>query len=271
MRGRSSWAALAVLALAALRAAAQDAALDANQELVQRAFDRTLRAPGVRTLELRVFRAGQLVSRRGFDVAYRGDRRSAQSLVRFTAPSYLRGHALLVLATPDGASDTWLYQAEERRPRRVATTQKADAFYGTDLSFEELEHLRLDHWRLAALPERDAFEARPLRESQYGRLVFRVERARVAIAGIDFFRGHERSPAKRLIVTLDGVAEEAGFLRVRRFRVEQLGRDAWTEVETQRMEIDPEIPAEVFSAAFLEREALDLYALVAARRARGAP
>ena len=37
-------------------------------------------------------------------------------------------------------------------------------------------------------------------------------------------------------------------------RLEQLGRDAWTDVETARMTVEPAIPAEVFSASVLERE-----------------
>ena len=63
-------------------------------------------------------------------------------------------------------------------------------------------------------------------------------------------------------VSLDGVEEEDGFLRIAHMRIEQLGRDAWTDVETARMTVEPAIPAEVFSASVLEREGDDLYALV---------
>jgi hypothetical protein len=206
------------LALVATRGAAQvDAASVEPRALLQRAFDRTLRAPGVRSVELRIHRSGQLVAQRGFDVAYRRDAQQSQSLLRFTAPSWL-------------------------------------------------EHLRVERWRLARLPDDGALaviEARPERESQYGRLVVWVDRTRDAVARIDFFRRTETLPAKRLRVALDGVVEEAGYLRVETFRIEQLGRDDWTEVATQRMVIDPAIPAEVFSTAFLEREGDDLYALVA--------
>ena len=243
--------------------------------LVQRAYERTLRAPGVRSLELAIHRNGRLVSRRAFDVAYRREARAAQSLLRFTAPSYLRGDGLLVLETGSGASDVWLYQAEERRPRRVGSTQHADAFYGSDLSFEELEHQHFEDWRLQLLPAADAsgacdvVEARPLRDSQYGRLVIWIDRARAGIARIDFFRGNEAEPAKRLSVVLEDATEDAGYLRVRRMRIEQVGRNAWTDVETVRMEIDPAISAGVFSAAALEREGDDLYALAERHAALG--
>jgi len=45
-------------------------------------------------------------------------------------------------------------------------------------------------------------------------------------------------------------------------RIEQVGRDAWTDIETARMTVEPAIPAAVFSASVLEREGDDLYALV---------
>lgn len=269
-RSASQWLPLLAL-LVPLVAHTNDAPRELTA-LVQRAFDRTLHAPGVRSLELHVHRNGHLVSRRAFDLAYRRDASSARSLLRFTAPAYLRGHALLVIGTNDGTSDTWLYQAEERRPRRIAATHKADSFYGSDLSFEELEHPRFEHWSLRLLePEGDAdsnhvvVEATPLRESQYGKLVVWIDRSREAVARVDFHRSADAAPHKRLRISLDDAAEEDGFLRIAHMRIEQLGRDAWTDVETARMSVVPAIPAEIFSAAVLEREGDDLHALVTRR------
>jgi hypothetical protein len=269
---------LLAVALFGARSGAEDvvASEQNDRELLRDAFERTLHAPGVRSVELRVHRGGRLVSRRAFDVAYRRDAASARSLLRFTAPNYLRGHALLVLETPEGVSDTWLYQAEERRPRRVGTAHKADSFYGSDLSFEELEHQRFEHFELRRLPDATeggvpcaVIEAVPQRDSQYGRLVAWIDRARTGVARVDFYRGSDAEPSKRLRVALGDAVEEAGFLRIQHMRIEQIGREAWTEVETSRMEIDPAISAEAFSASLLEREGEDLYALVGRRAASG--
>lgn len=277
MRRRGAMLLLTVALLGARSGAGEGAASErSDRELLRDAFERTLHAPGVRSVELRVYRSGRLVSRRAFDVAYRHDAGSARSLLRFTAPNYLRGHALLVLETPEGMSDTWLYQAEERRPRRVGSAHKADSFYGSDLSFEELEHQRFDHFELRRLPDATeagvscaVIEAVPQRDSQYGRIVAWIDPVRTGVARVDFYRGSNAAPSKRLRVALGAVVEEAGFLRVQHMRIEQIGREAWTEVETSRMEIDPSIPADAFSASLLEREGEDLYALVGRRDARG--
>lgn len=265
---------LLAIALLGARSEAENAGEPehSDRDLLRDAFERTLHAPGVRSVELRVFRGGQLVSRRAFDIAYRRDDEHARSLLRFTAPNYLRGHALLVVETQGGVSDTWLYQAEQRRPRRVGTAHKSDSFYGSDLSFEELEHQRFEHFALRRLPGAEeagapcvVIEAIPQRESQYGRLIAWIDRARNGVARVDFYRGRDAEPSKRLRIALAGAVEEAGFLRIEHMRIEQIGRDAWTDVETSRMEIDPAISADVFSAALLEREGEDLYALVGRR------
>lgn len=263
------------LALGIVHAGAASADGETLRALLQRAYDRTLAAPGVRSVELAIHRGGRLVSRRAFDVAYRRETGASQSLLRFTAPGYLRGDALLVLDGGAGVSDVWLYQAEERRPRRVGSSQHADAFYGSDLSFEELEHPRFADWelRLAPAPAEpcgcDVVEARPARDSQYGRLFVWIDRAHVAVSRIDFFRGAEGEPAKRLTVRLDEATEDTGFLRVPHMRIEQIGRNAWTEIAIVRMEVNPAIPPELFTAAALEREGDDLFAVAARRTALG--
>jgi hypothetical protein len=252
--------------------AADDAAV---RTLVERAYDRTLRAPGVRSVELAIHRGGRLVARRSFDVAYRRAPGASRALLRFTAPSYLRGDALLVAETASGASDVWLYQAGERRARRVGSTQHADAFYVSDLSIEELGHPRFRDWAMRTHAD-DAtcactpVEARPARDSQYAKLVLFVDRARDAIARIDFHHNADTAPVKRLTVSLEDATEEAGHLRVAHMRMEQIGRAAWTDVTTERMEIDPEIGAELFSGAALEREGDDLFSLRARHATNGA-
>ena len=103
----------------------------------------------------------------------------------------------------------------------------------------------------------------PQRDSQYGRIRLWMDRGRDAVARVDFYRGTEAAPMKRLAVAFDGAVDAQGFLWIRRMRVEQIGRDAWTDVETSRMEIDPSLSRELFSAAVLERESDDLYELAA--------
>lgn len=298
MRMAGDWAALAVFAVGAslalgwapvvLGASAAGAAHgpgpDAIRARLERAFERTFQPPGVRRIALRVARNGREVAWRVFELAHRREGRGARSRMRFVEPDYLRGHALLIVDDGEGQPpDTWLYLPEERRPRRVGGTQRGDAFYGSDLSYEDLERPDWAQWRVAArtsVPEGGldclVVDAWPPPASQYGRLRIWLATAPAGVARIDFFgRAGARpeadeAPVKRLRADLAGVAEEHGFLRVERIAVEAVGRDARTELAVERIAIDPGIAAEVFSARGLEREGEDLFQL-AERHARGSP
>ena len=280
MRIPGDWVGLTVFAgCVVLALAAAPLALGAEPgggalgDLMRRAFERTFQQPGLRSVELHVERSGRLVSRRVFDLAYRRDGELARSLLVFTAPEYLRGHALLILDR-DGRNDTWLYQPEERRPRRVGTAQKGDSFYGSDLSFEDLELPHWERWRLAQRGDEleagrpcSVIEATPLLDSQYAKLLAWIDRGRSGVARIDFYRGRGDEPAKRLRVPLADAVEERGFLRIARLEVEQIGRDARTRAEFTRVEIDPDLADRVFSLR-LERVGPDLFDL--AKRAGSA-
>jgi hypothetical protein len=273
----------AALALAVAPMAMAQSAGDSVKEQLRRAFDRTFHQPGVRLMDLRVSRGGRVVAHRRFEMAHRTDPDGSRSLIRFVAPVYLRGHALLIVGSDDdGPSDTWVYQPEERRPRRAGTSQNGDSFYGRDVALEDLERTRWDRWRIAAwLPVEESGEdclvadAWPPPESQYGRLRIWVATRVDGVLRIDFFaRGKDGTragaqPLKRLRTNLSNAVDEHGFLRFQRILVEQIGRDARTELVIERIAIDPAISASLFSAMRLEREGEGLFDL-AERHARDA-
>jgi hypothetical protein len=277
----ADWVAVAVfllgasVALASAPLALAEAAQDAARARLQRAFDRTFQPPGVRRIALRVSRGGREVTRRAFELAHRREGGGARSLVRFVEPDYLRGHALLIVSPGAGEPpDIWLYQPEERRPRRVGMAQKREAFYGSDLSYEDLERADWRRWRVSTLGADveggapcTVLDAWPPADSQYGRLRVWLSEPLAAVARIDFFAragaapDAGEAPVKRLRVALAGVEEEQGYLRVRRIEIEAVGRDARTELVVERMAVDPEISASVFSAVRLEREGERLFEL----------
>lgn len=243
-------------------------------EIVQGAFDRIFNYPSVRSVTLRIHRGGGRVALRAFDVVYRKQGDRGRSLLRFRAPDYLRGHALLVIEEPDGRSDVWLYQPEARRPRRVSAARKADAFYGSDLAFEDLEHHDFRRWRLRRLPDAAlhgrpcfAIEAEPPAGSHYGRLRAWVERERLALLRVEFYGAAAARPWKTLEIAPEELSEEDGFLKPARMWVRQAGRDAATEVVFERIEAHPAIDETVFAPLRLERAGEDLFALVERLRA----
>lgn len=276
------FAAIVVWALALSRAglAAQEAPEGAVElsalEIVQTAFDRMFNYPSVRSVTLGIHRGGSRITYRSFDVVYKKLDGRGRTLLRFTDPEYLRGNALLMIEERDGRSDTWIYQRDLQRPRRVLAGHKGDSFYGSDLSFEDLEHHDWRRFQLRRLPDAIeqgepsyVVEARPPSDSQYSKAIATVERERLALLRLDLFGANSVEPTKSFELAPDQIERGAsGLLKPARMRVRQHGREASTEVVFDRIEDDPKIADEVFATMRLIKSGEDLYKLVERMRER---
>ncbi|MCP5057911.1 MAG: outer membrane lipoprotein-sorting protein [bacterium] len=247
----------------------KDAADPSPHQIVQAAFDRMFNYPSVRSVTLRIHRHGDRVTYRSFDVVYKKIDGRGRTLLRFTEPPYLRGNTLLIIEEDDGRNDTWVYQRELRRPRRVLAGHKGDSFYGSDLSFEDLEHHDWRRYELRRLPDaveqgKRAFvvEATTPDDSQYAKVIATVERDRLALLRLDLFKAGSGEPIKSLEFAANEIEEENGILKPDRMWVRQRGRDAATEVIFKKIEDDPQIADSVFATMRLERSGEDLYRLV---------
>ena len=247
----------------------EDAVEPTPLAIIQSAFDRIFNYPSVRSVTMRIHRSQSRVTFRSFDVVYKKIDGRGRTLLRFTEPEYLRDNALLIIEEPDGRNDIWIYQPDQRRPRRVSASHKADAFYGSDLSFEDLEHHDWSRYQLQRLPNameqgRACYvvEGRSAEDSQYSKMVAFIERERLALLRVDFFKTAADRPIKSLILSPDEITEANGILKPERMWMRQSGRDAATEVVFERIQDDPEITNRVFSSMRLERSGQDLYKLV---------
>jgi hypothetical protein len=242
--------------------------------ILEDAFDRMFNYASVRGVTLRIHRSGRPVSIRRFEVAYAREGDRGRTLIRFTAPGYLRGTALLILEDPDRRNDVWIYQPALRRARRVAASHKGDSFFGSDLSYEDLEH---HAWRRFALrrgpdaveQERQChvIEATPAADSQYSRVVAFVERERSALLRLDLYRGGAAQPWKTLHVSAADIEEVDGRLQPRRMWMREEGREAVTEVIFERTRGGVRLAREVFAAMRLEHSGESLFELVERLRA----
>lgn len=239
-------------------------------EILQTAFDRMFNYPSVRSVTLRIHRGDSRVTYRSFDVVYKKIDGRGRTLLRFTEPEYLRGNALLMIEEADGRTDTWIYQRDLQRPRRVIASHKDDAFYGSDLSFEDLEHHDWRRFEVRRLPDTVepgkpsyVVEARTPSDSQYSKLVATIERERFALLRLDLYGSSSSEPIKSLELQPDEIErEESGALKPSRMWVRQHGREASTEVVFDRIVDDAKIADEVFATMRLVQSGEDLYKLV---------
>ena len=131
---------------------AEDAASPNPQAIVGRAFQNLYGFTSVQRVEIRARRGDGREYLRSVQVARRGASAGLnRMLVRFVGPGDLRGIGLLLLERPDFSYDAFLYQPALARVRRVSVAQRADAFFGTDVFFEDLEGKRVGQWRARLL------------------------------------------------------------------------------------------------------------------------
>lgn len=71
-----------------------------------------------------------------------------RSLMVFSAPEDLAGTALLNWELQDEQAKQWLYMPAVGKMQRVASSSKADAFMGTDFTYEDMEPDDLDQFEM---------------------------------------------------------------------------------------------------------------------------
>jgi hypothetical protein len=240
-------------------AQAGDAAPPAPAALLERAFRNLYGDDFVQVMSLATARRGSRPLVRRVQLVRKQSVRPGRSLVRFLDPPEVRRTSVLILESPERYDDLFVFLPALGRVRRVAAGQRADSFFGTDLSYEDVEPKYAEDWEVRALEAGVesgtpclVLEIRPKRaeSSTYERMVSCIETERALILRTQFFR--DGLEAKVLRVDPRDVREVAGrqipfvlTLTTPRLRSE-------TVVTTERYEIHPGLPDAIFTQSNLE-------------------
>jgi hypothetical protein len=166
----------------------------AAERLLERAFRNRYEIDTREFIEVVVRNPERELSRRRLAVATKRIGGRLHSLGRFTAPEYLRGMTILSIENDRGSGDHFVYLREVAKLRRISISHRADAFMGTDLSYEDFGRRRIEHYRAelrspAALGSEpvDVVSATPLYASGYARVEFWIARLDAAILETRYF------------------------------------------------------------------------------------
>jgi len=229
------------------------------QELLERAFHNLYADDYIQTLAFETRARGGPATSRRLQLTRKRSQGRGRALLRFLEPPEIRRTAVLVLENPDRADDLYVYLPAARMTRHLGATQRADSFFGTDLSYEDVEPKRAEDWEAHGLGWGEhagapcaRVEIRPRAgfESSYERLDACIEVERGVLLWSEFHR------AGRVVKRLE--VEPASIRRVgtREFPFAMTfstpARRSETRVVTESYEPRPEIPDELFSAWNLE-------------------
>ena len=256
--------ALAVLAILSISPtpAASEAEPDlppAADRLLERAFRNRYEVDTREFIEVVVRNPESELSRRRLAVATKRIGGRLHSLGRFTAPEYLRGMTILSIENGRGSGDHFVYLREAAKLRRISIGHRADAFMGTDLTYEDFERRRVEHYRAELWPPTvlggepvDVVSALPRYPSGYARVEFWIARSDAAILETRYFKQAAGSPYKVIHAPRADTKQLGGHALPTRILVENLARGTQTEVWIQQRSVDPGLDDAIFTAAAVE-------------------
>jgi hypothetical protein len=252
-----------VLALAAgllaAPAGAEDSVAESPSALLERAFRNLYGDDFLQVMSLStVQRAGRPMLRR-VQLLRRQSQQPGKALLRFLEPPEVRRTSVLIVESQERYDDLFVFLPALGKVRRVAAGQRADSFFGTDLSYEDVEPKRAAEWSTTLLePSEEAgtpcllLDIRPRdpEASTYERMVSCIEPERAIILRTDFWR--EGREIKRLRVRAEDVREIEGrsIPFVLRMATPRLRSE--TTVTTESYELRAAIPEAIFTTSNLE-------------------
>lgn len=179
-------------------------------------------------------------------------------LGRFVAPQRLRGSAFLAIEGAD-SSDYFVYLPAFRKVRRVASFQRSDPWFETDLSFEDVERHYLDDYRIEGSTADESqgepaivISTSPRYGSRFERVRFFVAREDCAILRMEYFAAGRDSPSKVIVAPRSSIVHEKGSLVPRKIIATNLDHGTTTTVDVRKVSFDPQLRREFFSASRLE-------------------
>jgi hypothetical protein len=258
-RARAILAALTALALAQPARAQEDAVPQPARALLERAFANRYDVDLTAVIELVVRSDTGQERRRTLHAMSKVIDGRVHSLGRLVAPEHLRGMTVLMIESKDRRCDSFLYLPSLGRVRRVTTAQRGDAFFGTDVTYADLERQRADDFELGGVHDElragepvHVIEATPLRGYDYARVRFALAASDLAILETAYWKRGAREPYRVIRAERASMVAEKGHVLPTHIAVESRDRGTITEVWLRDLRIDPEIEARLFSVKTLE-------------------
>jgi hypothetical protein len=183
------------------------------------------------------------------------------SIARLTAPEYLRGMTILTIEQRDRGHDAFVFLPSLGKTRRVTTAQKGDAFFGSDLTYEDLERKRIDEFELGELvvAEREGeaiyrIGGALIRKGNYSRVEFDIAQSDGAILAARYYKRGEQRPFRLLEAPRSAMVEQGGHVLPTRLIASDVLRGTTTEVSITDFRIGASVSDRIFTVATLEQE-----------------
>jgi hypothetical protein len=156
--------------------------------------------------------------------------------------------AIMSIEQKERDDDSFVYLPSLGKVRRISSAQRADAFLGSDLTFGDLERLRVEDYVVESMTEAEirGEEALWLRASRREkrrdeRVEFGVARTDWAILEVRYLKRDTDLPWRRVEAPRESMKRLDGHVLPTRLIVHNAIRETTTEVILHRLEVNPQI------------------------------
>jgi hypothetical protein len=262
MKSLMATCSLALLVIAGTATASEDSTPVDAQKIVAAAFANLYGFSSIQQVEISAGAADGRKFLRSAQVVRAGAASGLnRMLVRFSGPADLRGVGILLQERDNFQYDAFMYQPTLKKVRRVSVYQRHDQFFGTDLSFEDLEGKRASQWNARSLRTdmmlgRKAWviELRPIDfPSGYERIIGWFDQEVPVIVHFEYFlKGRPDQIHKVVDLDPGAVVEKDGFFIPTHLKFAG-SRGSETVVRISEIEIRESLPKSLFTPSALER------------------
>jgi hypothetical protein len=183
-----------------------------------------------------------------------------KSLITFQAPADLAGMKFLQIQNGASDDERFLYTPELKRSRRIAATNRAESFMGTDFSYADLDARDLRQSASVLLPEErigkyDCYRVAVTPQNAdavYSKIELSVRKDNsVPLKWVMFDKKSGANPAKTLLVKEIQRHGDHWFVTSSRMTDHATGRT--TEIALGKITRRQDIPLETFSVRAIEK------------------
>jgi len=229
--------------------------------LLQKAFTNLYEVNSTAKIELVIRNRTGQERRRDFESASKIIGGRMHSIGRLTYPGHLRGMTILQIEAENRSHDAFIYLPSAHTVRRVSTSQRGDSFFGTDVTYEDLERRYAKDYDVVDLKSgqidgENAYvvRARPHLPQAYHEIAFWIARSDQVILQAHYFKRGAPEPYRMISAPRASMQESGGHTLPTRLIVENVARGTTTEVNFHDLAINPEIDDRVFSIRTLEQK-----------------
>jgi outer membrane lipoprotein-sorting protein len=196
------------------------------------------------------------------EIHWQQQKNLARTLMEVEAPPADRGSRYLWREHED-RNDTWVCLPELQRVRRIHESSGDGALFGSDFSYEDVQHVQRiskegTSKRLpdATLEEREVYmvhaDTSGEEGSAYDHIVYSIDKETCLPLQIEFFDTAENRP-KLLKSDPESFTREGDGWVARSVTMQNLASGTSSELKVEKIEVDVEIPDRMFTLSYLER------------------